>query len=184
MAVSGNYYTYLISSLPMPRFGSKTPISFKKFLSLCEGLIPKSEVEELRRSQTAGSCTNSTTNPTLRKWRSFDRALRNELVKIRAARLKIDPAKYIREDGFDSPIVVTHIALAAHRKQSLIESENYLDMERWNYLDGMEAGHLFDFDFLVIYAQKLLITEKWDKIRQADPGKTLSDLLEPAELTR
>ena len=42
--------------------------------------------------------------------------LRNELVKIRAARLKLDPSKYLREDGCGDIVCITHIALAAHRK--------------------------------------------------------------------
>ncbi|MBP7056178.1 MAG: DUF2764 family protein [Candidatus Omnitrophica bacterium] len=181
MAETGRYYTYLISSLPMLTLGSKPPLSFEKFLSLCENLIPKNEVEELRNSGTALSCCKGTFNNTLCKWRSFERTLRNELVKIRAARLKLDPSKYLREDGCGDIVCITHIALAAHRKPSLIESERFLDSERWNYLESLSAGHYFDFDFLVIYAQKLLIAEKWGVIAQADPQKIVSGILEPVE---
>lgn len=183
MPKSGKYYTYLISSLPMLSFGSKPPISFEKFLGLCRDLIPEDELEELRGSGSIGLCNKIGVNPTLRKWRSFDRALRNELVKIRAARLKIDPAEYLREDGCDDITGIAHIAFAAHRNPSLIESERFLDAKRWGYLDDITAGHYFDFDFLVTYAQKLLIAEKWDKINRADPDKIVTDLLEPAEMT-
>ncbi len=181
MLISRNYYTYLASSLPMLRFGSKALLSFEKFLGLCEGLIPENEIEDLKKSADPEACAGGTTNPTLRKWRSFDRALRNELVKIRATRLRIDPIKYTREDGFDGLTGITHIALNAHRRPSLLESERFLDAERWHYLDEIETGHYFDFDFLAVYAQKLLIAEKWDKIGQADTHKTVSGFLEPAE---
>jgi len=181
MAVSGNYYTYLASSLPMLRFGAKSPVTFEKFLSLLEGLIPEDEIEELRRSKDAGARPDDSVNPTLRKWRSFDRALRNELVKIRAPRLKIDPEKYLEEDGFDGLTGITHIALGVHRQPSLLESERFLDAARWHYLDSLEAGHYFDFDLLAVYAEKLLILEKWDKIGRADTHKVVSDLLEPVE---
>ncbi len=163
-------------------FGQKPAVSFKKFIAMCGGLIPDSEVMELESSADAGAAPTKGGNATLRKWRAFDMALRNELVKIRAPRLKADPSKYLRQDGYDGLTGITHIALNARRKASLLESEKFLDLERWRYLDGLQAGHHFDLDFLVVYVQKLLIGEKWDRIAASDTRKAVSDILEPAVL--
>jgi hypothetical protein len=70
-----------------------------------------------------------------------------------------------------------HIAINAYRKTSIIEAEKTLDAERWQYLDELSVGHYFDLDTLVIYAFKLLILEKWDRIATADAGRLLEETL-------
>lgn len=104
---------------------------------------------------------------TLKKWVNFEVALRNELVRARAARRKIDPLKFIRLP--DHPEAhISHVALAAYRSTSILEAEKILDQERWNFLEYLSFGHYFDFDYLLIYALKLKILERWDKIQKAD----------------
>ena len=73
---------------------------------------------------------------------------------------------------------IAHIAVTAHRNPSIIESEETLDRERWNFLDGLAAGHYFDIDSLIVYANKLLILERWERINTADKAKAIEELLE------
>jgi hypothetical protein len=179
MARSDGYYMYLTSSLPALSFGAKPPLSFKKFISSCEGVIPQSDVEALKSVPDVCAGVAATANIALKKWRIFDRALRNELVKIRAARKKVEASRYMREDGFDGITEIAHIAIAAHRKTSLIEAERYLDAERWRYLDEIVTGRSFYLDSLVVYAVKLIMLERWDRINSADRRKAAADILDP-----
>ena len=171
-----NYYIYLISSLPLLLFGMKPPFTFERFLILSDGLIPEEDVTVIKNSSIFGEYDYTVKQPTLKKWVEYDTALRNELVRLRAARKHLEPAKYLREDIYvDSSI--PHIALAALRNPSILEGERFLDLERWKFLDELSMGHYFDLDFLIIYALKLLILERWEAIRSPDKSKLLEDVL-------
>ncbi|MFH1189156.1 MAG: DUF2764 family protein [Candidatus Omnitrophota bacterium] len=170
-------YVYLISSLPSLSFGAKPPFTFAGFLKTCEGLVSKEDMEVVRSAGDLISGPAAAKNGALKVWKSFETMLRNELVAVRAARKKIDPAKYLREDGYPESSYAAYMAINAGRKPSLIEAEKSLDLDRWHQLDEFAIGHYFDTDILVIYACKLLILEKWDKIGSADSGKLLEEAL-------
>lgn len=168
------FYPYLISSLPMLHFGTKPPLSFEKFLLKCQELIPRQDLRILEA--IAGQDAPLEQRPVIKKWFEFDTLLRNELVKLRASRKKIDPAKYLRPDGYASPSFY-HIALAAQRNPLPLEGEKLLDQERWNFLEALSFGHYFDLDFLIIYGYKLLILERWERINSADKARILEESL-------
>ncbi len=116
------------------------------------------------------------TQPTVERWVEFDTQLRNELVKVRAARRHVDPAKYLKPDIY-SPLSVAHIALAAQRNTSIIEGEKSLDYERWKFLDELAIGHYFDLDALIVYTYKLLILIRWENINSADKERLLEEAI-------
>lgn len=169
-----NFYVYFISSLPVLRFGQKPPFSCDVFLSKCAEFIPEKDFNLLKNlSDQAGNFKHNTT---IKLWLDFEVMLKNELVKVRAGRKKIDPLKYLRADGYAGPSMY-HIALAAARNPSPLEGERYLDEARWNYLDELTLGHYFDLDFLIIYAYKLLILGRWERIEQADKEKVVNEIM-------
>lgn len=172
-----SFYIYLIASLPMLHFGGRAPFSFEKFLEISSRYIPETDSDILKRSSISGEYIyEDLGNPTLNRWRDFDTGLRNELVKVRAGRKKLDAAKYIRHDGVaDSSI--THIAVNASRNPSMVEAERLLDEARWKALDEFAFGHYFDLDFLITYAHKLLMLERWDVIEGADRKRLLEEFL-------
>lgn len=170
------FHIYLISSLPMLHFGMKAPISFERFTELCRQLLSGEDSRVIEDCKKEGILEVRLLHPALDKWRTFETALRNELVRIRASRKKIEPTRYLRQDGF-TPTYISHTALNAVRNPSVLESERILDLERWHFLDELENGHYFDTDFLIVYALKLLMLEKWDKIRSADRQKELKEVL-------
>ncbi len=174
-------HIYLICSLPMLHFGAKAPFSFGRFLAMCEGLVSEEDLkvfESLNRGPLpAGERARGVNiQPALQKWQAFDTTLRNELAKIRASRRHIDPAKYLRNDGFAEPSIV-NIAASAHRNPSPLAAEKMLDEARWRFLDELSAGHYFDIDILIIYALKLLILERWERINTADRLQVLEETL-------
>jgi len=169
-----SFYPYLISSLPLLHFGLRSQISFEKFLTRCREFIPQKDVEVLEDLPLPDA--HRRVPLIIKKWRDFEAILRNELVKLRAGRKKKDPAKYLRPAGYAGSSVY-HLALAAQRNPSPLEAERLLDYERWNFLEELSFGHYFDLDFLIIYAYKLLILERWERINLAEKDKLLAETL-------
>jgi len=171
------YYTYLISSLPALEFKTAPPFSFEDFLEICQPHIPQQDFSLLKDCASAKKYPCAFLQPTLRKWQEFDTTLRNELVKIRCSRKKIAPDRFLRRDGLTAPLTA-RAALNASRNPSLIEAERALDLERWRVLEGLSFGHYFDLDYLLIYAQKLLLLQRWQKINSTDKVQQLENLLQ------
>lgn len=158
-------------------FGLKPPFSFPEFLKKCKGVISEKDIDLLKKVSLSGeNLYEKSGRGVLKNWRIFEAALRNELVKIRAARRHIEPHKYLKEDSYIE-LSIVHVATHASRTLSIIESEKILDQERWRFLDDLASGHYFDLDFLIIYAHKLLILEKWEKINSGDKVKELGSIL-------
>ncbi|MDD5465588.1 MAG: DUF2764 family protein [Candidatus Omnitrophica bacterium] len=164
-----SYYTYLISSLPMLNFSAKPPFGLEVFFAKCNSFIPGTEIEILRNACYQDiDFLNSSATGCLRKWVNFEVTLRNELARVRARGKKIDPAKFIRLPDRQE-LHIGHMALAAHRHSAnVLEAEKILDQERWDFLERLSFGHYFDFDFLLIYALKLKILERWYEAEKAD----------------
>jgi hypothetical protein len=170
-----DFYTYIIASLPALTFPALPPINRQKFLDACRDLVTAEELlllEALLEDKELPVKDYAL----LARWVDFDTALRNELVNLRAGRKRKDPQKYIRENIYWSPEAI-HAAMAAYKDISILDAEKILDLERWRYLDELCAGHFFDFEFLIIYALKLKILERWEKIRRADKVKLLEEAL-------
>ncbi|WAC05185.1 MAG: DUF2764 family protein [Methanoregula sp.] len=171
-------YTYLIASLPMLHFGMKPPFSFERFLEICRPLIPTEDFQLLRAlPQPEQYFTKGRRPRIIRKWIGFDVALRNELVKIRATRKHVEPATYLRPEGSSSSSLAPAI-VAATINTSVLEREKALDETRWKALDELATGHYFDLDFLITYAYKLSILERWEKIHNADRTILLKQALQ------
>jgi len=161
----------------MLRFGIRPPFSFKKFLQLCRTLISDSDINILKTASISGEYPQQTVQPALKRWRDFDTALRDELVKIRAARRGVEPLKYLRRTEHED-FSLSHLAVKAYRTPSVLEAEDMLDQRRWHFLDELARGHYFDLNFLIVYALKLLVLERWERIRQADKSRLLEEALE------
>lgn len=160
----------------MLHFGTKPPFSSELFLAICRDLIPESGWRILEQCRRETLLEDQISQPTLKKWVDFEVGLRNELVKVRAARKKIEPAKYLRRDGY-SEIELYHIAIHSHRITALIESEKFLDQQRWSKLDGLSLGHYFDLEFLIIYYLKLRILLRWQNFVEVDKEAQLAQVL-------
>jgi hypothetical protein len=174
----GNYYTYLIASLPMLHFGMKPPFSFERFLEKCRQFIPEKDFQLLRAlPQPDQYVTKGKRHLIIQKWIDFDVALRNELVKIRASKKHIEPETYLRPDGYSgsSPAPV---AMAANITTSIFDAERILDEARWRALEDLATGHYFDLELLITYAYKLFILQRWENIRDADKTILLEQVLQ------
>jgi len=173
-----DFYPYLIASLPMLHFGMKPPFSFERFLEVCCPLIPEKDFQLLRTlPQPEQYSEKGKRHQIIQKWIEFDVALRNELVKIRATRKHIEPATYLRPDGYSGSSLAPAV-MAANINTSVLDAEKTLDETRWKALEELATGHYFDLDFLITYAYKLLILRRWEKIRDADGTILLEQALQ------
>ncbi len=170
------FYPYLVSSLPMLQFGMRAPFDLGRFLDLCRDMIPQEDLENVRLCADDSYLEKTLRDPTLAQWQAFETGLRNELVRIRSGRKKIDAQKYLRP-GVDAGQDLYHIALASHRMPSLLESERFLDRQRWLALDRIASGHYFDSAAVIVYALKLRILLRWDVIERADTQALLERIL-------
>jgi hypothetical protein len=163
-----DFYPYLIASLPMLHFGMKPPFSFERFLEVCCPLIPKKDFQRLRTlPQPEQYFEKGTRHRIIQKWIEFDVALRNELVRIRATKKHFEPATYLRPCGYSGSSLAPAV-MAANLTTSVLDAEKTLDETRWKALEELATGHYFDLDFLITYAYKLLILQRWENIRSAD----------------
>ncbi len=161
------YYTYLVSSLPMLHFGARPPFGMEKFFSICQELISPEDLAVLK---------NSLTDDASGAYHDFETVLRNELVRIRAQHRHMDASRFLRRDGYADQWI-SHIAAAAYRNPSAMDAERALDLDRWRFLDELSAGHYFDIESLMIYARKLSILERWERVRVSDANKLLEEAL-------
>jgi len=163
-----NFYVYLIASLPMLHLGMKPPFSYERFLELCRQFIPEKDFQLLSTlPQPEHYVTKGKRHQIIQKWVEFDVALRNDLVKIRASRKHVEPATYLRPDGYSS-LSLAPVVMAATMNPSILDAEKTLDEARWRALEELATGHYFDLDLLITYAYKLLILQRWENIRSAD----------------
>lgn len=160
----------------MLHFAAKPPVTSAAFMWSCQEVVSGEVLETLRGILGGAEYKDSTANPTLARWRAFDIALKNELVKVRAERKHVDPAKFMRAGG-ETDLSTNHIAINAYRALNPHESERILDAGRWRALDELASGHSFDLDSLFVYAVKLAILEKWALIESADKPSILEEAL-------
>jgi hypothetical protein len=172
-----DFYPYLVATLPMLHFLSKPPFSSERFLELCSPFIPEREAQVLRSLPhpkdygKEGSC-----HQVIRLWVAFDTALTNELVKMRALRKHLEPGTYFRAAD-SGELLSLPAGLATIMSAPLLDAEKDLDESRWKALDELAKGHYFDPEFLITYALKLRILERWEKIHSADGTVLLQQAL-------
>ncbi|MFA5268916.1 MAG: DUF2764 family protein [Methanoregula sp.] len=172
-----DFYPYLVASLPMLHFLSKPPFSSERFPELCSPFIPERDAQVLRSLPYPEDYGDKNTRlPVIRQWIAFDTTLTNELVKFRAARKRLEPGTYLRVADSRESLSLT-AGLAAILSASPLDAEEGLDEIRWKALDELATGHYFDREFLITYALKLRILERWEKIHSADKTALLRQAL-------
>ncbi|MBT3288609.1 MAG: DUF2764 family protein [Victivallales bacterium] len=173
--MSRSYY-YLISSLPLLRWANPPSMSSDEFLAQCEEQVPADVLADLRdvslipRAELAPSDAET-------RWVEWDGYIRNQLVHTRAAHLRQEAAHMLRDEPGAFPTDRKELDEILPSDDPL-ERERALDHMRWRRLEGMESGHPFDRDRLVIYRLKLLLLEKWARFDGDTGSRNLADLVD------
>ena len=180
-------YYALKASLPMLMFDSVPPLGSDEFLERCEVFLSSDRMKELRalseipreasknRSRFGLDARNA-----MELYRDWEVALRNALSRLRAVRLGQDPEAFLVPSGrYDSEAEAA--ARTAFNAGDPLEKEKALDRARWDFLDGLEWKHAFDFSGLCIYRCKLLILEKWAARQAGNASANLDEAADRAE---
>lgn len=158
-------------------------MSEEEFLDCCESTVSPQDYRLLKSVSLVPSSLEETINPVLDKWNSWERSLRNDLVKMRASRKGVDGDKYVASGTIETGL--QNIARDAFSAATPLEAEIILDRARWDYLENLEAGHYFDLGKLIIYflqlqlmkRKSLIVKEKgkskFEEIYAAITGRTV-----------
>ena len=128
----------------------------------CCGAVLSEKNYSIIRSATLVPREEKSANKTVEKWNSWERGLRNELVKMRASKKSQDSEKYIAVG--DTEVGVSEVAREAFQAASPLDAESVLNKARWEYLEELESGNYFNLSKLIIYYLKLQILQRKQEI--------------------
>lgn len=176
MSVEGYYY--LISSLPMLRFGDRPPMDSATFLAGAREHLDAGRMARLEAVSLVPDAVDLGEGVAA-EWRAWETYVRNILVRHRA---KSPEAvhHWHRPEADVFPGIRRQVEEAVEYDNPL-QREHALDELRWRMLDGLRPTHEFDFEALVLYRLQLLLAEKWsgrDSVAGMDSLNRLVDKLE------
>jgi len=155
-------YYYTLATLPFLQYEDKAPFSMEEFFAACRENIPAEDLELLERVRLEPA--DPMGHPFLAEWYGWERALRNELVKLRAGKLGLEVNEYLRSG--DYYIGVFDIAREAFSQDSPLDGEAVLNRARWGKIEEMEVGHFFELANLIAFALKLQLLLRKDQFTQ------------------
>lgn len=151
-------YYFTAASLPLLSLDAKPSITVDSFLSTCELHLTTSDFSVLANSSIKVPESEDALTGVAKVCWDWEKSLRNELAKLRAAKMSISSDEYLK-DG--ETVFDTHrIASEAFKVDSPLEAEGFLNAARLSFLDSISVGHYFDLNFLVIYYLKLQIFDR------------------------
>ena len=156
-------YYYALSSLPTLMFDSDQFPTEQEFLQICADWLTPVELMYIHGTQITPAQPQEK-NELIRRWEGFESELRNELVRLRAGRLKKEPQEFLRMDeggvAFQGFGTIADAAKNAVADPSPYAAEKILNQLRWNYLEELSVGHFFDVQSLQVYYLKLQILQR------------------------
>jgi hypothetical protein len=96
----------------------------------------------------------------LQKWYEWEIVLRNSITRLRAKKMKKDPALFCMPEKDSFSEIERAVREVSSASDPLRKEKIFYDL-RWNRLEDIESGHKFDFDVLCLYKIKLMLREKW-----------------------
>jgi hypothetical protein len=162
-------YEFLLSSLPALLYKNPAPFSQSDFFDRVVVSLTESELQELKSTTLFPDVEASSGLEVIRRWYDWEKSLSAILAKSRAA-----------INGMNSCVPVSfaaeHSELAETVKRVLaldnpLTAEEFLDEERFNFLDTLTGSHYFDKSALFLYKLKLdLVLRRTGRVEEA--GKT------------
>jgi hypothetical protein len=163
-------YYYLAAQLPALSYSQPAPMSPDAFKALALGWMDGDDAALLEcvnldpepRVQTEGSAYAEIPEPVdpdfIDRWRVWERALRLNLARYRAGKLRREGAA--PQDAPDWPADAVAAAKAAAAMDSPLEAELFLDRARWDAIDGFQGYQYFSRNTLFGYLLKLKLLER------------------------
>ena len=167
-------YYYLGAQLPYLVYGQKPPMSSASFKALASEqmsskdaalldfctLDPDPALNPAGSSPASGTAyaelASRTPSAFINSWKEWERALRLNLARNRAIKLK-------REDAFEAPGFPSDAVSAAKNAAALespLEAEIFLDRARWDAIEDFQGLNTFSENAMYAYLLKLLLMER------------------------
>ncbi len=155
---------YLVAQLPALVFTAAPPLGVEEFGALARRFLPPADTDLLDRirllppADEKGRREAACGSAVLLAFYDWETEFRNEWTRLRAPKLGRETAADLRPAAADfSARAAARTALAA---ASPLEAEILLERGRWDRIDGLKTGHLFDLETLVAYGLQLRILHR------------------------
>ena len=163
-------YYYLGAQLPSLIYGQSAPMSSVAFKQLAQSSLKASDAVWLDKCafnpEVIGAAEKNMPDFFVR-WNEWEKALRFNLARFRAANLK----RGISIDAPEYPADAVAAAKAASALDSPLEAELILDEARWKAIESFQGYDNFDRNAMYAYLLKLLLMERRSCFR-AEEGFT------------
>lgn len=164
-------YYYTVASLPALRFDEAPFLTQEEFLEYCEIEASEDDLAVIRSAEiwrTTDEEIPKSESATLDAWNSLLQELQRSAALVRAQNIGRDADRIPRPD-------VTDAGLGERIRQVLnednpLKTENALLRLLWQNAEGLEAGHHFDREKLLVYHLKLQIASRRARINDAERG--------------
>ena len=158
----GAYY-FLVSQLPYLIFGQQPPMSSEAFKDLAKPLLSAGDaafldlvsLDPLPCDEEAPSCGCAFID----SWREWDRTMRLNLAKQRAAKIGRENAN-VADAPFLPVEAVAAAAKAVASSESPLDGEMLIDRARWNAVEAFQGIDYFGINSILAYQLKLLLLER------------------------
>lgn len=167
-------YYYVASSLPLLLYDNKAPIRLSEFHQCVSTLLSPSDASKVLSATIFAAMPVDSLSPLGACYWYYEKGLRNELIKLRALSLGVDPKSHYC-DYEENPFVV-EVAQQAFKSQSPLIGEGILNSWRWHTIDTLESGHYFDVDYFTAYHLKLQILERKELFEQQSGKDNFNNL--------
>jgi len=150
-------YYYFIAQLPYLIYEQKPPMSSNHFKALAEDLLEDDDLKVMEYLSFNDVFSVKGNSAFVNNWKEWERALKINLAKERALKLKREvPVTDI--PFFPQEAAVT--AVKAVDEKSPLDGEILLDKARWNAIDAITGGDYFSVNNVYAYYLKLLLLER------------------------
>ena len=157
----------------MLSYDIEKPMTEEEFFDSCGSILTEKDYKIVKNAKLIPFEENSA-NPVLEKWNSWERSLRNELVKMRAGRKSQDSEKYIASGGVETGTI--EIAREAFQASNPLDAESIINKARWDYLEMLEAGHYFDLGKIIIFFLKVQVLQRKLQINKEKGKAAFSEI--------
>jgi len=167
-------YYYFAATLPRITFDGPNAINLERFSELCKGQLADSDMDAVtavREGTEAAVC-----HPALAEWVRQDNKLKFSIAKIRAARLKRDFTEIARESNEHDPELDKEV-VEAYARHNPADRERVFDRLRWGYCEDIARFDSFAAEFIITYAIRLRIADRWAVMSTAKGAETLQKAL-------
>jgi hypothetical protein len=150
-------YYFLMAQLPALSYGEAPPMSSEHFRELCRDGLSAADAACLPYlALDPFSVESGASSPFIDKWLGWEKTLRINLAKFRAAKLKREGPSEVP----DYPSGAAASAKAAVSMDSPLEAEIFLDGARWKAIEEFQGLSYFSVNTAYAYLLKLLLMER------------------------